>query len=340
MKKNWIYAIIVIVLIVISGILYFSQRVSNSTIPKPLRDFAIEDTTSITKIFMVNKANQQVILERKNSHWILDNEYVARKDLIDLLLKTINRIKVRSPVSRSAHDNVVKVLATTATKVEIYRNYEEKPAKVFYVGHPTQDNMGTYMLMENSSVPFIMHIPGFIGYLTSRFTVVWSDWRDLSIYRYKFTDIASVTMEHPGSPERSFKAINYGDNKFDLKPLNDSIEITGFDTLKLKKLIASFKKINCEYYITKFDKHKEDSVRNSQPINIIIVEDIYGTEITVTTFHRPNLSGLLDEEGKEYEYDVDRMYAFINGNKDLVVIQYFVFDPLTLNLNDLLMQSN
>jgi len=35
-------------------------------------------------------------------------------------------------------------------------------------------------------------------------------------------------------------------------------------------------------------------------------------------------------------YDVDRLYARINGGKELVTIQYYVFDNIILGLPDFL----
>jgi hypothetical protein len=47
--------------------------------------------------------------------------------------------------------------------------------KQYYVGHATQDNTGTYMLLTNPETdknyedPFVTHIPGFDGFLSTRY---------------------------------------------------------------------------------------------------------------------------------------------------------------------------
>ena len=68
---------------------------------------------------------------------------------------------MRSPVPKAAFNNVIKQIATSGTKVEIYQG-KDKPSKTYYIGGATLDHQGTYMILETegvkSSVPFIMYI--------------------------------------------------------------------------------------------------------------------------------------------------------------------------------------
>ena len=119
MKKNKIYLILFIILIALAAWFYFNEK--NSTIKPELRDFAIEDTASVSKIFMVNKNNKSILLERLNKGtWQVNGKYIARKDAVDLILKTLKRIDIKSPVSKASFENVVRNLAATNTKVDIY----------------------------------------------------------------------------------------------------------------------------------------------------------------------------------------------------------------------------
>src|SRR3972149_10537431 len=168
MKKNRLTIIITIALAIIAAYLLYTSK--KGTIRQELKDFAVEDTSAITKIFMVDMRNNQVTLQKeKPGNWAVNGKYRARNDLIDVLLKTMKNLQVKSPVARAAHDNMVKQLATGAVKVEIYQNNNTNPGKVYYVGGATQDKYGTYMLLENSSEPFIMSLPYFSGYLTTRY---------------------------------------------------------------------------------------------------------------------------------------------------------------------------
>lgn len=321
MKKYRSSIIILAVLIIVSAIIFFTK--SNSTIKKELRDFAIEDTSTVDKIFMVDKANQQVLLERKNGSWIVNDKYIARKDAIDILLKTMNRVEVKNPVSKSSFENVVSSLAAQSTKVEIYQNGEI--TKVYYVGGATRDNQGTYMMIEDSSTPFIVTIPGFNGYLSTRYFIDENVWRNTSVFNYSFENILSVTLEQPMEPENSFKISNLSNNQFELEKLQGNVK-EEFDTIKAKEYLSSYRKINFEALITEMTKEKMDSIKSATPKYIFTVEDLNGIKKQFKAYLRKG-DGLISEEGKAFEYDPDKMYGVFESG-EIVIIQYYAFDPL------------
>ncbi len=328
MKKNRIYIVLLIVLVIPA--IWFIYNNSDSTIKKELRDFAIRDTASVTKIFMVNKNNKSITLERVSSGiWQVNSNYIARKDAIDVILKTLKRIDVKSPVSKASFDNVVKNLAATNIKVEVYTD-DDEPEKVFYVGGPTKDQYGTYMMLENSSTPFIMHIPGFNGYLSSRFFLDQVAWRDTKLFQHQFNDIKKVRLDNIKEPAASYIAINNGNNIFSLTDL-DRVEINDFDTLIVKHYLALFKKVNFERIATEISESERDSIFGSEPIYRINLTDSKEKVTTLTAYLRPTAEESI-EKGTNSEYDLDRMYGRINNDNEVVIIQYFVFDPLFLDL--------
>ena len=327
-KKTKRNIIIAIVLLFVAFYFYLSQK--QGTISKELKDFAIEDTSSVNKILMVNKENNQVLLERKNDIWMVNEKYIARKDAVNVLLKTLNRIDVKAPVARSMFETVVGKLAVKSIKVEIYQN--NKLTKTYYVGGPTTDQYGTYMLLENSTQPFVMHIKGFRGYLTPRYFIDENQWRDRILFNYHFNQISSIIVEQPLKPDQSFRLLNMGDNKFELESLKNRNKIISFDTIKVKQYIASFKKIYFDSFVKYIDQEKKDSILSTSPHYRIIVEDINGDLKSITTYYKPN-DGLLNDEGKLLRYDPDYEYAMIENDQEMVLIQYFVFYPIFRKLN-------
>ena len=80
MRKNRPILIIVIILLIISVLLLIKQ--TNSTLRKESSDFAIEDTASITKVFMSDKKNNSILLVRQaDGKWILNNKYNANQGI-------------------------------------------------------------------------------------------------------------------------------------------------------------------------------------------------------------------------------------------------------------------
>jgi len=330
MKKNWLYLLIIIILLAVTAYFIFDRKWG--TIRKELRDFAVEDTASVTKVFLADKENRHVTLVREGEHWSLNGKYVARKDAIDNLLKTIFRFEIKAPVPKAAFNNVVKTLATQSTKVEIYQG-ENDPSKVFYVGGATKDQTGTYMMLENSSTPFIMHIPGFTGYLSTRFFTDETEWRDRTICSYKFNDIASVSMQTNINTGKSFRIYNEK-NSFRLVNLETNKEQSKFDTVAVQEYIAGCRKLYYEY-IAVLNSEKFDSILGNEPVHIITIEDINKKKTVIKTFYKPG-TGVLDDYGKPYRYDADRLFAQVNDSRQLVVIQYYSFNPVFKTIDDLM----
>ncbi len=321
MKKNSI--ILVLVLILAAVAVWVVSTNTKSTIKRELRDFAITDTAAIDKIFMVQKNNNQVLLNRTESGWLVNDKYAARIDAVQMILKTLKRVQVRNPVSDSSMDNVIKMLATRNTKVEIYS--KGKLLKTIYVGGPTQDQLGTYMMLEGSSVPFIVAIPGFAGYLSSRFFTEERDWRSPLVFAYDFENIASIKSIYNDFPDQSF-LIEKADNGFDISSLNGNIKAPAIDSMAIRYFVSKFEKAACEYFKDQMDIDMVDSLNSAVPFRVLEVTDTEGGTKKVEA-HIRRAIGLLDESGNPLEWDNERLYARIDG-ETWVVIQFYVFNAL------------
>lgn len=327
MKKNGIIIGLIIVLGIIAIILV--SRNSNSSIKRELRDFAVEDTASVDRIFMVRKDNQQVTLTRVNNHWMVNEKNKARPDAVDILLKTLNRIRVKSPVSASMLDNAVTMLATRNTKVEVY--HKNKLLKTIYVGGATQDQMGTFMMLEGSQVPFIVHIPGFVGYLSSRFFVEETSWRSTEIFNYNFDDIRTISVENQDDPKESFKLVASGKNQYSISSPEGIRGPGQLDTLAVKYYISKFEKVNFEFFADSTPQRIKDSLLVAKPYRILTLEDREGRSKKVVAWKR-FAYGKLNAEGNPLIWDDERLWALID-DQSWVVIQFYVFNALFANLS-------
>lgn len=339
MKKNKYVLILIIILALITLILFLTQ--SKTTFKKSLSDFALDDTSSVTKIFMADKNNNMVKLTRvAPGHWMVNDKYPAHNQGINLLLKTMLELEVKLPVAAAAHDNIIRELAVSSVKVEIYQIRfrlnildklkwfpHEKLTKVYYVGGAIPSNLGSYMLMEHSAEPFVVFLPGFRGFVSPRYTPLEKNWRDFSVFRKSIQEIASVRMEFPSDPGNSYEIKKEGRN-FALISLSDQRPVQDFDTLKVLNFLSGFHNLNFEALLNDMDPIRKDSILHSPPFLIITLTDTGGKDILVKTFHKANLGGQTDYEGKPLPYDPDRLYALVNDGQDFTLIQYFVFDKV------------
>ncbi len=328
MKRNLIAVLILLTLAAVAYYVYTER--GSGTIKPELHDFAVKDTASVTKIFLANKTGEKVLLQRKNQgEWTVNENHKARKDAIDVLLKTINRVEMKAPVAKTAHDNIVKLMAGVSTKVEIYQG--DRKVKTYYVSDATKDNMGTYMLIEGSSTPFITHIPGFYGYLTGRYMTRAWEWRDTEIFKHRLSQIAEVKLDFHQEPERSFKITQTPDRKvslFTLYPTEKPVE--NMDTTAVKRYLLAYQNIRFEE-IKQYEEERVDSIVNSPPYFTISLTARNGEKRTVTSYRLPANPGAIDANDEPLDWDPDRMHAIVNGNeKEIVLIQYFSFDRLLI----------
>jgi len=338
-NNNKIIILVLLLAIAVAAYLYFNQGNTTYNVEGAKMDFAVEDTSSITKIFIVDNQGKHVTLVKGEKSWMVNNKYDARPDNIRLLMKTFSRIAVKAPVPKSAQDNIIKSIATKGTKVEIYQGGGQ-PSKVYYMGNSTMDQTGTYMLLETegvkSTVPFIMHIPGFRGFLYSRFFTDSQQWRDAAIFKYHPQDIQKLEVTYYETPEQSFTIIKKDTSFIMIDKNNQEVKAPAN---RILEYLERYEKIYYEMVDTESKPELIDSVLNSQPFIRIAVTDVEGEINEVIAYHMPNFRQTLDPvSGELFEFDVDRMYA--NINKELFVyIQFATFDEITIKKDDFLIKN-
>ena len=339
-KNNRITIIIAALLVVIAGVLIWNNRYL-STLQGEASDFQVWDTASVTKIYLADRRENESLLERQEEGWTLNAIYKAHPKQVNYLLTTLYKIRIKMPVSVASHDNIVKQLASQSTKVEIYQMvprinlfdkiklfYHEKRTKVFYVGDATMDNSGTFMLKEGADKAYIVYIPSFRGFISTRFTANPDDWRDHTIFHEKLADIQSVEIDFNEDPEGSFRIDNIGRHQYKLTRLCDNKDLP-YDTLKVINFLSSFSDLRFEALFTNtMEQERMDSITSSPFVHNVVLTSKDGSTQDMKTFRKLVLNGVTDMGGDYGDMDHDRMYALIDGGKDFVLIQNYVFDKV------------
>jgi len=344
MNKNRKILYLVLTLGMIAVLLIFQNRKGTLT---EKGQFAIEDTASVTKIFLADKRDNMVLLKKDTSgQWLLNDTLKARQEAVNILLKTMNGLAVKAPVSKNSYNNVITRLAANSVKVEVYQNVfrinlfdkiklfpHEKLTKVYYVGHPTPDNMGTFMIIEGSDAPFVVYLPGLRGYVSARYSAYPGDWRDHTIFRTPPDNLKFIKLEFPGEPAESFLLEKEARSAIKITQLSTGKILERFDTSRVVEFVSAYKFIAFESPLDAMEPKVMDSVSRSQPAHIITVGDVYGKAKSIKTFRRPNHDRQEDLDGNIYPWDINRMYALIDDGREMVLVQYFVFDEITRPLS-------
>jgi hypothetical protein len=293
--------LLLVVCLIALGVWYLKQ--GKSTLPVSLRDFGVRDTAAINKIFLADKAGNQVLLERvEGGHWLLNKKSPARNDVINNLLLTIHSLEVKMPLPEAAHNSVVAQLAAKAVKIEIF--LKGQLFKTYFVGGPTQDLLGTYMLLENSDRVFIMHIPGFNGFLSTRYTPLEENWKERFLFKVQQGKLSAIEIKYSEKPERSFYLdLKTGmlDNKKPVSPL----EMRNYERL--------FQATPFEYRAQDIKATDRNALLKTKPVASIDLHFYSGKQTKTLLFKMPK--------------DPDRLFA-LSADSDLFVVQHFVFDKI------------
>lgn len=327
MKRNLWLLILVLCMAALAA--WFLMNRGSGTIRGELRDFAVKDTGSVVKIFIADKKGNQVLLERQQgAGWLLNGKQTARPDGVRLLLATLHDIEVRSPVARAAYNNVIRTIAGHGIKVELYNS--NGLLKTIYVGGPTQDQYGTFMYLENSSAPFIVHIPGFEGYLTPRFIVNADDWMIRKVIHLTQKQLRRLHVTDRSRPGYTFTIARTDEDEFSLLDENNQ-PVSGVSRDKIISYLQFYEFLNYEFTEKTLTAAQADSLRQTTPFRTIVVEETGGQSTRVDLWRRPQTSSTVhksDPAGVPFSYDIDRMNATLNGDTTLLVVQYFSFEKL------------
>ncbi len=330
MKRNKLLLFILLLLLAAVAYFYFTQR--SSTLSEELSDFAVADTAAIDKIFLADKQNNSITLTRVSAdQWMLNGKEPARQSAVELLLATMKEIEVRSPVGRFTFNQIIKQLASNGVKVEIYQHGEL--VKTYYVGGSTQDHLGTYMYLENSTVPFVMHIPGFNGFLTPRYFTNYHNWKERYVFKYPKGSIAEVKVTDKEFVDGTF-AIKYNNeqNRYELYDAAGKV-ISQAMPDRISAYLDFYNELSYEGVAEKLDRRKADSLAVAGSFLYIDVKDRNGKTKHVEFIRKPvdrRTLSEFDKEGNPPKYDLDRMLTRIDNDTALVTTQYGLFEKLFL----------
>lgn len=323
MKQNTSLIILVVVLGMVTAWFLFNR--DTGTLKKELSDFAVKDTAKIDKIFLADKLGKSSLLERKSAgEWVVNGNYTVRQDAMTALLTTLKVMTVKSPVSESMFETVIKEMSSSVQKkCEVY--IEGKLVKTMYLGTETMDKMGTFMLLEGSSVPFEVHVPGHRGFIQTRFITDERLWRDPYVFKMDYRTIREVNVAYRDKPESGFRLTFDGNKDIQLFQGEKLIPALQIDTSKAITYLAEISKINYEFVVTESFDAKRDSILQTKPFAEVRIKDANNQIQEIACFHRSTPDDALDLDPRGVAHDPDRMYGWLN-KKDFLLVQFYQFN--------------
>lgn len=332
MHKNLrLFYFLLLATAIAAGVRYMdTQEAAEISMAENAADFAVADTAAVDKIFIADKDGKQALLERTaDRYWKLNGTYFARKDAVDLLLKTFLRARVQRPVPKGELDNVNRLLAGRGKKVEIYQG-GDTPVKTWYIGTSTQNHTGTYMVLADANgqiaeEPFIVHMEGFTGFLSTRFFTDVREWRYTGMFDYPGNSLRRIEIEmtEAGGHVYSMEVDSTGTIRVEGAPL-----LSRADTMFWQDRFNRFRKVHLETYNNHLTESAEDSLLNrAEPAFRLRAWSRQGEAPNeIELYWKAPISETYNDDGELNKWDGARMYAVYKG--EAVLVQRFVFDPL------------
>lgn len=261
------YLLLAVLILLGLGTWWLSRRSEHAgtTLDADATAFAVADTAAVDKIFVSSKGGQNHTLRRvARNYWRLDDRYDVRPDMIKMLLETLKRTRVKAPVPRAARNNIVRSLAASSLKVEVYEHGQL--SKTFYVGRPTEDQEGTYMILQGAEEPYVTHIPGFVGFLNTRFNLTPRNWRTVSIFNTPLPLLESVEVVAMGLPDGTF-TVRAADKGFVVE--GQPVEKT--DTLAVRYYARLFGNVTGQDFLDSVQIKQLDSLLHTPPQFVVTV---------------------------------------------------------------------
>ena len=284
--------------------------------------FSVTDTISIDKIIISDRYDNEIELRRNNNQWILNDSYLVRNDAIKTLLSTLKNIRIKNLLSNEIEKNIEKQISTTGVGVLIYK--KNKKINSFILGPSTRDHLGTYIYHLKTKKTYSTHIPGFNGFLSPRFgiqanRIEINNWRNSTLIDYKPNLIDSIYSYNFSNSAKSFKLI-CGKKNHIKNYQNETIKNINFGTLNL--FLNSFTNLNVEKYLN-------DSLKNNliNPYKKLIIYS--KNNIDSLVFYK--LNNEQDEDTNSYNI---KRKIVIKNNKEISLVQDYVFNKVLININD------
>ena len=324
--KNKRSLILLGLLVILGGFTVYSLTQNSgrgSTLSLEERNFAVEDTAAIYKIFMADRFNHQTTLQRQGEGWIHNGKHTVNLNAMDNLMDAIKRVKMQFKPPNASIKNLIKSLATEGIKVEIY-DRQDQLIKAYYVGGSTPDERGTYMMIDGAEQPYVASIPGFTGNIRFRYNLLGDDWRDKAVFKVPIDQIQSVSINYPLQRGESFKLSKEG-TAYQVKPFYALTQPTTAqpNQSKIETFLYNFERILAESFIN--EHPKKDSILQQIPFCEIQVTTTAG-DSTAVALH-PRYFQTMPSGPEASQRIVERYYANVN-EEDFMLVQNEVFKKI------------
>lgn len=263
--------LVLLLVVLVGAVWYFSQKEETlQTASEYEGSFAVKNVDDIGKIVMEHRAGPTYTLTRGKDGWLINETHPARMSSVTPLLDAISQVTVQYIPGDAAMPNVMENINGTYVHVEVYSRSGEQ-LKGYRIGGSNPDERGTYMIMDGSEQPFVVHIPHWDGALRTRYTLTMDEWRDRKFMPVDQEDITAVSVNYPRQQSQSFRLERSGSG-FIFSPLYPDLKnyIRNYREGTGEAFLKALSEAACEGFENQYPK--KDSIYGLVPFCEIQIE--------------------------------------------------------------------
>ena len=258
--------------------------------------FASDDSSTVKRIFIADMAGNTVLLQRGEKGWQLEDSTPATPEMVNSLLATLMNLRVDRPVPAKQVQNMNRVMAASAIKVEVYEDapaftlfghpffVKEQKVKTIYIGPATQENTGNYAMLEGmEEKPCIIYLPGFRGIVSPRFSALKQDWVSHQLLSTKPTRIQTLEVFDCRNNDQSFTIQKVDDRHYDLYN-HEGAKVAQYDTARVFNLLAEFRDKKYQSIAIGLDRDAMQNILQNNLFKVITLTDTQGKTIKLNCY--------------------------------------------------------
>ena len=313
MNKIVIWIALIIVMI---GLLVLIILQRSSPFGKSNSSFFSDPSADITKIEL-SEGNRKISLIKENGNWLINGNEDARKNGVLNLIRILQEIKIKSPVSPELFESEVTSKGLIPIKVKVYE--KRKLLKSFLVYKTRSNVYGNIMKINQQSKPFIVYMPGYEGDIGPGFIVNELFWQNYTLFNLMPSEISSVKLENLSDTASSFSIINKN-HHFVLSGTQPGHN--AWDSTLVTRYISYFARVPFESWALELGDDQKKIIESQQPMYKLTVTTYANKETILTLWARTK-----DNNGTQTN-DTDRLWGKTQVHDELFSIRYFDIDPI------------
>lgn len=316
-------------LICVFGLALYTYNImskeSNSS--TELIDFAIKDTSKVTKIIITDPFQKSFQIDKVEGVWRDKNGGCITQAYAHNILNVAKNIEFKGYLSKNSHENFTIKMSASHTKVQYYVN--NKWYKTWYIGPSAPDHYGQIMLLDSkedgkSSEPVMMKVKGVNGIIEPNFFADSRKWICTNIFSVPLESISSVVVKNHYDSTRSFEVV-YHNQGFEVS--TNRIPLKTVDTANVYRYLHNYKKIHFDIANYVLSEAEGDSLKASEPFAEIMLNEKSGEQTHLRLFRIKADEPQRNEFGELVNMDMNKFWCVLPSG-EIVKCQYHVFNPL------------